>query len=328
MRESTFALADNGSLVYATGESGDVTPRSLVWVDREGRVDPLATPMLPYESASVSPDGRRVAFAGGGTDTADIWVHDLERGTETRLTTDPGRDYAPLWAPDGERVVFTSERGGQVALYQKHVDVTGDAERLDTENRGVTNMMPTSWSADGQTLVFWEARALPPDVGLLTMEGDRATELLLDTEFVEVNAVISPDGGWIAYESYETGQPEVYVQRFPDLGGKQSISTDGGQHPLWSPDGRELFYRTQTAVMRVAVLAIEPTLRAGSPEVLFETPGYLLTPERVYDLHPDGQRFLMVKDAALTDDAGTPTPPQIVLVENWHQELLERVPVP
>ena len=326
-RGSMFALADNGSFVYTAGSGdGDGAPRSLVWVDREGGEEPLATPVLSYESASVSPDGTHVAYAVGGA-TADIWVHDLERGTETRLTTHAGRDYLPLWAPDGERIVFTSERGGGVALFQKHVDAPGDAERLGTGSRGVTNMGATGWSADGQTLLYWEARARPPDVGRLSMGGDRATELLLDTEFVEVNAVISPDGGWMAYESYETGQAEVYVQRFPGLGGKQPISTNGGQHPLWSLDRRELFYRTQTAVMRVPVLQIDPTFRAGSPEVLFETPGYLLNPAQGHDLHPDGQRFLMVKGVS-TDESLTSAEPQIVLVENWFEELKRLVPVP
>ena len=325
-RGALFALADNGSLVYTGDASETVAPSALVWVDRDGEEELLETPLLPYQWASVSPDGTRVAYAESTAD-ADIWLHDLERGTETRLTTDPGRDYAPLWAPDSQSIVFTSERAGGAALFQKAVDGPGNAERLVTENRGVTNMGPTGWSADGRTLLFWEARARPPDIGLLAMDGDRSVQWLIDTQTVEINGTVSPDGGWMAYEAYEiTGRPEVYVQRFPGLGGKQTISTDGGQHPLWSPDGQELFYRSPTAMMRVPLLDVGQTFRAGSPEPLFETPNYPMQPGRAHDLHPDGQRFLMIKGAASTSEALAPAPAQIVLVENWFSELERLVP--
>ena len=326
-RASPFAIADNGSLVYTPGVPQAATPGALVWVDREGEEEPLETPSLSYEWVSVSPDGARVAYAERARDS-DIWLHDLQRGTETRFTTEPGRDYAPLWAPSGESIVFTSDRAGGAALFQKSVDTPGLAERLDTENRGVTNMAPTGWSADGQTLLYWEARARRPDLGWLSMDGEQPGQLLLDGDDVEVNGTIAPDGGWMAYESYETGRPEVYVQRFPGLGGKQTISTDGGQHPLWSADGRELFYRSPTAMMRVPLLDVGERLQAGSPEPLFDTSSYLLGPGRSHDLHPDGQRFLMIKAGSTTNDGAAVGGGQIVLVENWLSELVELVPVP
>ncbi len=159
------------------------------------------------------------------------------------------------------------------------------------------------------------------------MEGDRARELLLDTEFNEAGAAISPDGGWIAYDSNETGQSEVYVQRFPGLGGKVTISTDGGSQPLWAPDGRELFYRGPRGMKVVPVLETDPTHRVGDPSVLFETQYYVFRSVRTYDLAPDGQRFLMITQGAATNDSAAP-PVQIIVIENWTQELLERVPVP
>ena len=158
------------------------------------------------------------------------------------------------------------------------------------------------------------------------MEGDRARELLLDTEFNEAVPAISPDGDWIAYDSNETGQLEVYVQRFPGLGGKVPISTDGGWQPVWAPDGRELFYRGPRGMMVVPLLETDPTLRVGDPSVLFETQYYLYLSQRTYDIAPDGQRFLMVKEAEAGDEGAVPT--QIHVVQNWTQELLERVPIP
>ena len=323
---ANFALAGNGSLVYVTGSgAGAGAQRALVWVDREGREEPLAMPLGPYRSPSVSPDGRRVALDVIHPENSDIWVHDLVRGTETLLTTDPANDTAPLWTPDGEWVVFDSTREGQPALFQKHADTPGDAERL-VASSGNTFIRPASWSDEGRTLLFWEMGETGPDIGLISMEGDRATEPLLDAEAFEAAPAISPDGGWMAYESNETGQNEVYVQRFPTLGGKQTISTAGGRQPLWSPDGRELFYRAPNGMMVVPV-ETEPTFTAGTPEVLFNTQYFFNRSERTYDLHPDGQRFLMVKDAALTDGSGTATQQQIVLVEHWFEELKRLVPI-
>ena len=324
---ANFDVSETGSLVYLGGSAGAGAARSLVWVDREGREEPLATPVLPYGTPSVSPDGTRVAVDVLGPEDQNIWIHDLSRGTETILTTDPAEDDSPLWTPDGEWVVFASDREGQEGLFQKRADTPGDAERLMTGSEGRAFIQPMSWSADGQTLLFRESGGgTPGDIGLLSMEGDQAKELLLDTEFSEAAPAVSPDGGWIAYDSNETGEREVYVQRFPGLGSKVTISTDGGGQPLWSPDGRELFYRGPRGMMVVPV-ETEATFGAGDPSVLFETQYYFFGSRRTYDLAPDGQRFLMLKEGAATDDSAAPAV-QIHVVLNWFEELLERVPVP
>ena len=256
-----------------------------------------------------------------------IWLHDLERGTETTLTTDPALDAGPLWTPDGARVVFSSGRDGPVALFQKLADTPEDAELIAAASDGSAVIQAAGWADEGQTLLYWEAGRVPPDIGVVSMEGDRATELLLETEFAEAAPSVSPEGDWIAYASNQTGQSEVYVQRFPGLGDRQIISTDGGVQPLWSPDGRELFFRAPTGMIRVPVLETEPSFRAGDAEVLFETQYFFARGSRTYDIHPDGQRFLMVKDAALSDDSGTSAQPQIILIQNWSEELQRLVPV-
>ena len=321
---ANFDIARDGSLVYVAGAQAGGALRTLVWVDRAGREEPLETPALAYERPRVSPDGTRVAVDVDDESAGDdIWIHDLARGTETRLTTDPANDRSPLWTPDGERVVFSSEREGQASLFWKPVDTPGDAERLSASEARFFS--PVAWSADGQTLLFnWTAGATnQQDIGLLSIEGERTSEMLLDSEFREGGPSVSPDGGWIAYHSTETGQDEVYVQRYPDLGGKQAISTDGGQQPLWSPDGSELFYRGPRGMMAVSVEA-DPTFRAGNPEVLFNQPYYFNPNYRTYDLAPDG-RFLMVKESAVGDDAEGPAA-QIILVQNWFEELKRLVP--
>ena len=127
---------------------------------------------------------------------ADIWLHDLARGTERRLTTDPATDTAPLWTPDGERVVFASDRDGQVALFWMLADTPGAAERLVTSEFGATTTVEAdSWSTDGQRLLVIEAA--PPNIGLISMEGERTRESFIATEFDEGAPAISPDGGWV-----------------------------------------------------------------------------------------------------------------------------------
>ena len=154
------------------------------------------------------------------------------------------------------------------------------------------------------------------------MDGARSASTLIQTEFVESNPTISPDGGWIAYDSDASGRIEIYVQRFPMLGDRQVVSTNGGMQPLWSPDGRELFYRSVDGREVLAVPIDRRSIFAsGTPEVLFEGP---YPASGRYDLDPDGPRFVMVKEDSVASGGAT----GLVLVRNWFEELRERVPVP
>ena len=224
------------------------------------------------------------------------------------MTPEPGDDRFPLWTTDGERVVFISLSEESQGLFWKAADGGGAVEPLLTVE-AVAVGQPFDWSPNGNELLF--SYAANSDIGVISMEGERPWQPLLNSAAGENSPALSPDGRWIVYHSDETGQDEVYVEQFPDLGNREQISTGGGREPVWSPDGRELFYRDPEG-SRVMVVPIEtePTLVLRSATVVFEG-SYLGVSGRHYDLAPDG-RFLMIKQG---DEASTSG--QIIVVENW-----------
>ena len=316
-----YDLSENGSLIYVPGVSAAAEERTMVWVDRRGREELLGAPPAPYESPRISPDGRYVAVDVIESETSYVMIYDLQRDTPTRLTFGPGFSSYPVWSPDGRRVLFTSNRDGRQNIYSMAADGTGPVERLTTTD---TLQVPQSWSADGHSLVIMDT--LPSggiDLKLVLFGAENQTEGLIETEFLDVYAEVSPDGGWVAYGS----GGEVWVQPFPDVeGGRWQISRDGGRSPMWGPSGQELFFRrSDSGDMMVVTVETESTFDAGNPEFLFAAPyitGQALR-NRPWDVASDG-RFLMVKEQAATDATET----RIHVVLNWDQELLERVPIP
>ncbi len=311
-----FALSRTGSLVYLTGLGRGTRQRDLVWVNRTGDVTPVGAETRSYSWQRVSPDGTRLAVMVVAADgNEDVWTYDLARGALTRMTFDEGYDLAPDWTPDGSRVVFSSEREGG-GLFWKAADGTGEVERLvDSE----TWLSQGNWSPDGRLIVGQAG-----NIGVVTLEGDRRLDLLLDEEFRERNPALSPDGRWLAYESNESGQDEVYVRPFPEVEtGKWQVSVNGGSLPLWSPDGAELFFRTSVTGGQIMVSQVEgePTFRASAPERLFDVADLLTS---AFDIAPDGERFLFRRPATAqeTDDGEA----GLVFVEHWFEELKARVP--
>ena len=313
---TNFGFSQDGSLVYVSGGHTVGLRWVLVWVDAEGREEPLGVRPAAYTTLRLSPDGTRVATSITEQGNLDVWIGELARGTLSRLTTHPAWDSNPIWTPDGQRVVFASGRDGQFGLFWRAADGTGAVENLVIRE---TVTRPSSWSRDGKTLVVdYSSSELETNIGALSLEGDRTLRALLETDAGESLPAISPDGAWIAYQSDQTGQPEVYVERFPDLGDRQQISTGGGTMPIWSPDGTELFYRRpRDGAMMVVRGTTEPSFTPDPPEVMFE--GQY---GRSYDVAPDGQRFLMAK--RLEDDTSAPS--QIIIVQNWFDELQRLVP--
>ena len=314
-----FSSSADGSLAYVAGGSngGEST---FLWVDRKGVAQPLPAPPRAYTSPRLSPDGRRLAVAIKGAANPGVWLYELGRGTLTRLTEISGTVPWLIWTPDGKRLTFPSLAGGAMDLYWMSADGSGIPERLI---RGEIYLWPGSWSPDGRVLAFTEVDPTTGwDIWVLEIEGDRKARPFLQTPSNEGGAVFSPDGRWLAYQSDEAGRAEIYVRPFPGPGGKSQISTEGGTEPVWSRDGRELFYRNGDKMI-VAAVETKPGFAAGKPKLLFEghyeTSIYPYEPN--YDVSPDGQRFLMIK-ASEQESAAT----QLNVVLNWSDELRRLAP--
>jgi serine/threonine-protein kinase len=324
-----YAISDSGTLVYIPGTTGDfVFIGAPVWVDFRGQEMPIEAKPNIYSYPKISPDGTKAAFAirDFGSGNTDIWISDLLRKTLTRLTFHEGSSIRPLWTPDGKRIVYSSDRdGGNYSIYWKSADGTRKDEKLASiPDR---SLYPGSLSREGKTLAMAVGEGSPDfpkkwDIRILSMEGEHAQKALLQQEYIETQPQISPDGQWIAYSSNESGQFEVYVRPFPEVDkGKWQVSTSGGDMPLWSPNGRELFYRNDDSAMAVAVENGQ-TFKCGKPGSLFQ--GKYLSS---WDVSPDGKRFLMMKDVEPIGKPAADAPRRINIVLNWFEELKQRVPV-
>jgi len=316
---SEFSLSASGALVYLPGGVLGAA-RSLVWVDRHGREEPVGAPPRMYAYSRISPDGSRVALELRDQER-DLWIWDFARHALTRLTSDPALDMGAVWTTGGRRVIFTSQRlESPNHLFWQSADGTGTAERLTESGATAMSILP-----DGTLLVVRRGR-----LGLLRIDGTKPTnggiprqiEPLVGTPFEVVRASLSPDGRWLAYES-RAETPQIYVRPFPNVDdGSWQISTDGGRQPVWARRGDELFYRDVTGAMVSVPVRTSPTFSADRPTMLFNRP-YLAagTAGWNYDVASDG-RFLMIKDAE-ADRASA----SLVVVLNWADELRRIVPV-
>ena len=333
-----FSVSRQGALVYVPAGASAPATRSLVWVNRQGREAPITAPPRAYVSPRLSPDATRVALEIWDQEM-DLWIWDLARQTLTRLTDAPGFDTNPVWTPDGRGVIFASERGGASNLFWQAADNTGSVERLTTSPN---EQVPTSIAPDGTRLIV---RELMPKIGLnlrvLRLDGvlgrsgatprpplpvhARETEVLVQTTFEERNGEISPDGHWLAYQSNDSGQNQIFVRPFPNVdSGRWTISPNGGTRPLWARNGKELFYLDGTSAMTAVSVHTAPTFTVDTPTKLFEGRYVAGMTSRTYDVSPDGQRFLMIKTTARGDQASTPA--SMVVVLNWTAELKRLVP--
>jgi serine/threonine-protein kinase len=302
--------------------------RTLVWVDRQGREAPITAPERGYVYPRLSPDGTRVALSISDQGT-NIWVWDLSRETLTRITFGRDTNQYPAWMPDGRRLLFGSGGPGgfESNVFWQAADGAGSAEQLTQSTKSV---IPSSVSPDGSRVVLREGTRTY-DLALLQLFKERRTEPLVRTAFTELNAEISPDGRWLAYESNESGQREVYVRPFPNVAdGRWQVSTGGGTRPLWARSGQELFYLAISGE-DVTLMSVRVERRAawaaGTPTKLFSGP-FFHTPEalgegRTYDVAPDGGRFLMIKEDNGSDRIARH---DIIVVQHFDEELKRLVP--
>jgi eukaryotic-like serine/threonine-protein kinase len=303
-----FGLAHNGTLVYVPG--GPAWIGNLVWVDRTGASTPISAPPHAYQEFALSPDGQRIALDISEA-TRDIHLFEFARGGLIRFTN-AGANECPRWTPDGKQVTFLRLNGQDADVISKSIE-SGAEEKLMTG----AYRDPESWSPDGSILAYMENTSDGSlDLGL--RRRDRPPEPWLKTRFREWGAAFSRDGKYLAYVSDESGQYEVYVRPASGEGAKWQLSSEGGEEPLWSKNGRELFYRNGPKWMAVAVTT-EPQFKASTPHMLFEGP-YLNVPGVSYDVAADG-RFLM-----LEENYKQPATLQLQVILNWSEEVKRRVP--
>ena len=312
-----FSVSANGSLAYRTVTSERDQPQPS-WFDRDGKL--LGTAATSGGKPRLSPDGSRLALgrldprSGAG----DVWLEDLPRGVSTRLTSHPGFDWTPIWSPDGNRIVFASNREGTMDLYEKTVSGSEPERPLLKSDKRKT---PTDWSRDGQFILFdLEDPATGWDLAAVPMNGDRKPFPILQSEFNETQGALSPDGKWLAYTSDETGGSQVYVQPFsgrPVSNGSEDrssrkwrISADGGVQPRWRSDGRELFYLSVDRKIVSVSVKTGPAFEPGKATPLFTS---TLLPDptfAAYDVTPDGTRLLIPV-------SGDRQPAPLTLLLNW-----------
>lgn len=321
-----FSVSNSGALLYLPGGIFPDPERSLAWVDRTtGAVHPLPLPTKAYLSPRISPDGRQIVVWTQGD--RNIWVHDIARGTLMKLTSE-GRNARAIWTPDGKGVVYGSATAGNENLFLKPADGNGTAKQLtDSAN----DLYAATWSTD-QALILVEYRGgSNNDIMVMSRSGDRQLRPVVQTRFNDAYPDLSPDGHWLAYSSDESNPAEVYVQPYPGPGVRQQVSANGGTGPAWSHDGHELFYMSRPAFGGQAILTkmmavpvtLHPTLAFGTPHQLFEGRYGATAGIRSYDVTADGKRFLIVQQKERPAVAAS----EMILVQNWLEEVKARVPV-
>ncbi len=316
----------DGKLLYVPVEGWQRSNRELVWVDFEGHEELLGTRPMMYKRVCVSGDGAHPKVATELFGDPSIWIYDVAGDNPIRpLIFSFKANYGyPVWRPpDNHEIIFVTYVSGRPQLYRKAADGSGETEALLINTSGVTYLLPHACTPDGNVLLavaFGSAESPTPDIVAIHLERNGQIEPLLASDDFETHPVLSPDGRWLAYVYDEPGGGKIFVTTYPELEGRLPVSTENGLEPVWAPDGKTIYYRDGTSVIAVSV-ETEGGLRLGQTKRLFDD--VYVTGDNCgsYAIHPDGKRFLMMKE---TEEEAPLT--ELIVVENWFEELKRRVP--
>jgi serine/threonine-protein kinase len=303
-------LSADGTLVYLSG----LSQRQLMEVGANGALRPIIPDAGGYGWPRLSPDGRRLAVTVSSPSRSDIWIYDLPSGPLTRLTTEGTTNDRPEWMPDGKSVMFRSNRGGLNALWLQPVDGAGAATLLFGLKEAKVD--EGALSSDGRYLLFQRDRTGRGELWYKTLQGDTVSRQVGTGPHGEVGGRFSPDGKWVVYASSEFGTSQVYVRPFPSLAARYQVSLNGGATPLWSPDGKRIFYMADRQIIAATIGSTQPFSIASRVPVFGR--GFSFNGIHAdYDVARDGRTFLALRPA--DDDA------QLIAVHNWRAELRARM---
>jgi eukaryotic-like serine/threonine-protein kinase len=308
-------VSADGSMAYLPAGDYDAMARRISWFDRNGRETPVGLETRPYVGAALSPDGSRIALAIREQGDTDIWIATPSRQTMTQLTAEPANETMPVWSHDGTAVIFQSDRTGN-DIYQRDAQGAGLTQRL-TEQQGAVNG-PHSLTADGRVLLFGLRTAIaavtPPST---------VADTIVSGPAAMVDPRVSPNGRYLAFQSAESGRPDVFVADYPPKGARRwRISPAGGTHPRWGPDSNELFFLDQSGLM-VAAVGDNPAMAAAGAARAWARPAPGGEDVVDYDVAPDGKRFLVI-----LSKRSASTAPALIVVRNWLDEVRARLKPP
>jgi serine/threonine-protein kinase len=322
----SFIFSRDGTLVYSPAGGQQKPNRELVWVDFEGQEETIGTGPMRYARVCLSGDRAHPKVAVELFDDPSIWIYDVTGDSPIRPLIFSSRDdyVYPVWMPpDNRDIIFASHDSGSPQLYRKAADGSGEAEALLIDTSGLTLLYPHGCTPDGNVLLATTISSEEnPAQSLVAIHLERNGQIepLLLSDVRESHPALSKDGKWLAYVCLESMGAKIFITSYPDLEGKWLLSTEYGYEPVWAPDGKAIYYRDGTSIVAVPVQT-EGGFSLGRAQALFEEVYVFDNGCRTYDIHPDGKRFLMMKeskeDVPLTE---------LIVVENWFEELKRRVP--
>jgi eukaryotic-like serine/threonine-protein kinase len=310
---AVFSIGSDGTLAYMPALP--IEGRTLVWVDRDGREDPLPAPNRGYNFPALSPDGTRLAVQISEGARANIWTYDFTTQA-LQPTSQSGFDTRPVWATDGHALTYASQRQQSRHVVWHPLDANSLLRSLVVSRNDI---WPGAWTSDRRLIYMEDPPTSITDIKQVQLDEGAQPEPLIVGPTTDFHPSLSPDGRWIAYTTF--GRPPQIIVRPLAGGAPRQITPDGGGQPRWTRDGTEIVYRRPGHFMSVTIRT-SPTLQVGKPQALFADT-YAIGPNgpQGYDVTPDGERFIVIKPAE-----GERLPVPVHFVENWFAELNRRVP--